>query len=147
MDSNYLWSCSFDLYVSRDFLFRNETVTRVIFSKDSSRIPTGYTRWLRNFFGAFYWIFKNSSRKVRPVYSSVPNRHACTFINFEKKIHPAWSYFGLHVYWFWEKIPPCTFIPSCTFIDIGNLLEKSWLYMGNFWGKTSIFCKFKPLYS
>ena len=89
MDSNYLWSCSFDLYVSRDFLFRNETVTRVIFSKDSSRIPTGYTRWLRNFFGAFYWIFKNSSRKVRPVYSSVPNRHACTFINFEKKFPPA----------------------------------------------------------
>ena len=31
-------------------------------------------------------------------YSSVPNRRACTFIDFEKKIPPAWSYFGLHVY-------------------------------------------------
>ena len=43
-------------------------------------------------------------------YSSVPNRRACMFINFEKKIPPARPYFGLHVYWFWEKIPPCTFI-------------------------------------
>ena len=32
------------------------------------------------------------------MYSSVPNRRACTFINFEKKIHPARSYFSLHVY-------------------------------------------------
>ena len=55
-------------------------------------------------------------------YSSVPNRHACTFINFEKKIPPARPYFGLHVYWFWEKVPPCTSIPSCTFIVIGMLL-------------------------
>ena len=44
------------------------------------------------------------------VYSSVPNRSACTFINFEKKFPPAQPYFGLHVYWFWERIPPCTFI-------------------------------------
>ena len=43
-------------------------------------------------------------------YSSVPNRSACTFINFEKKFPPAWPYLGLHVYWFWEKNPPCTFI-------------------------------------
>ena len=43
-------------------------------------------------------------------YSCVPNRRACTFINFEKKIPPVRPYFGLHVYWFWEKIPPCTFI-------------------------------------
>ena len=49
------------------------------------------------------------------MYSSVPNRRACTIINFEKKIHPARSYFGLHVYWFWEKNPPCTSILSCTF--------------------------------
>ena len=33
-------------------------------------------------------------------YSSVPNRSACTFINFEEKIHPAQSYFGRHIYWF-----------------------------------------------
>ena len=31
-------------------------------------------------------------------YSSVPNRRACTFINFEKKFPPARPYFGLHVY-------------------------------------------------
>ena len=31
-------------------------------------------------------------------YCSVPKRRACTFINFEKKIPPASSYFGLHVY-------------------------------------------------
>ena len=31
-------------------------------------------------------------------YSSVPNSSACMFINFEKKIHPARSYLGLHVY-------------------------------------------------
>ena len=43
-------------------------------------------------------------------YSSVPNRSACTFINFEKKFPPARPYLGLHVYWFWEKNPPCTFI-------------------------------------
>ena len=52
-------------------------------------------------------------------YSSVPNRRACTFINFEEKIPPIWSYFGLHVYLFWEKVPPCTSIPSCMFIGIG----------------------------
>ena len=66
-------------------------------------------------------------------YSSVPNRRACTFINFEKKIPPVRPYFGLHVYCFWEKFPPCTFIPSCTFIDFGiamsNLEKKGgqWL--------------------
>ena len=55
-------------------------------------------------------------------YSSVPNRRACTFINFEKKFPPARPYFGLHVYSL-KKIPmhvyyilqvywylPCTFI-------------------------------------
>ena len=52
-------------------------------------------------------------------YSSVPNRRACTFINFERKIPPARSYFGLHDYWFWDKGPPCTSIPSCTFNGIG----------------------------
>ena len=48
----------------------------------------------------------------RSTYSTVPNRRACTFINFDKKFSPAQPYFGLHVYWFWEKISPCTFVPS-----------------------------------
>ena len=47
------------------------------------------------------WVYDISNK-----YSSVPNRRACTFINFEKKFPPARPYFGLHVYWFWEKIPP-----------------------------------------
>ena len=33
-------------------------------------------------------------------YSSVPNKRACTFINFEKKFPPAQPYLGLHVYCF-----------------------------------------------
>ena len=33
-------------------------------------------------------------------YSSVPNRRACTFINFEEKIPPARPYLALHVYCF-----------------------------------------------
>ena len=39
-------------------------------------------------------------------YSSVPNRRACRFINFEEKIHPARLYFGLHVYFFLRKKSP-----------------------------------------
>ena len=35
-----------------------------------------------------------------PTYSSVPNRRACTFINFEEKIPPARPYLALHVYCF-----------------------------------------------
>ena len=35
-----------------------------------------------------------------PLYSSVPNRRACTFINFEEKIPPARPYLALHVYCF-----------------------------------------------
>ena len=31
-------------------------------------------------------------------YSSVPNRRACTFNNFEQKFPPARPYLGLHVY-------------------------------------------------
>ena len=52
--------------------------------------------------------FTRHFTKIR--YSSVPNRPACTFINFEEKIPPARPYLGLHVYWFWENNPPCTFI-------------------------------------
>ena len=38
--------------------------------------------------------------RIRPLreYSSVPNRRACMFINFEQKIPPARPYLGLHVY-------------------------------------------------
>ena len=43
-------------------------------------------------------------------YSGVPNRRACTFINFEEKFPPAQPYLGLHVYWFWGENPPFTFI-------------------------------------
>ena len=46
---------------------------------------------------------RNSNFQVRINYSSVPNRSACTFINFEEQFPPARSYLGLHVYWFWEK--------------------------------------------
>ena len=56
-------------------------------------------------------------------YSSVPNRRACTFIDFEKKIPPARSYFGLHVYWFSRKFPPCTSIPSYTFNVFEDTLD------------------------
>ena len=55
-------------------------------------------------------------------YSSVPNRRACTFIDFEEKIPPARPYFGLHVFGFWEKVSPCTSIPSCTFIDVQKFI-------------------------
>ena len=36
--------------------------------------------------------------KLKLIYSSVLNRLACTFIDFEKKFPPAQPYFGLHVY-------------------------------------------------
>ena len=62
------------------------------------------------------------------LYSSVPKRRACTFINFGKKIHPARPYFGLHVYWFWEKIPPALlfrtarlFHPACLLILVWRI--------------------------
>ena len=51
-------------------------------------------------------------------YSSVLNRRACTFINFKKQFPPARPYFGLHIYWFWRKIPPWTFIAYCMCIGI-----------------------------
>ena len=71
-------------------------------------------------------------------YSSVPNRRACTFINSEKTFPPACSYFGLHIYWFREKVLPCTSIPSCTFIVIGmwilwDILEYFGIALGLVW--------------
>ena len=56
------------------------------------------------------WILKfpqeQSKIECCLTYSSVPNRRACTFINFEEKIPPARPYLALHVYCFWEKNPP-----------------------------------------
>ena len=76
--------------------------------------------------GLAYMIFSVFSPKLRNSYklhkkfnySNVPNSSACTFINFDEKIHPARSYLGLHVYWFWQNFPPCTFITPCTFIGL-----------------------------
>ena len=64
-----------------------------------------------------YTIGSHHSRPQSLHYSSVPNSSACTFINFEEKIHPARPYLGLHVYLFQEKFPPCTFIPPYMFIE------------------------------
>ena len=64
--------------------------------------------YLRNKF-TYVGIHLNAmqwSQRYVSTYSIVPNSRACTFINFEKKFRPAWPYFGLHFYWFWEKIPP-----------------------------------------
>ena len=51
-------------------------------------------------------------------YSSVPNRRACTFINFEKKIPPCRALFWSACLMFLRKNSPCTFTPSCTCIGI-----------------------------
>ena len=90
--------------------------------------------WTRSYTVSFKIKWPKKVFKKASLYSSVPNRRACTFINFEEKfpparpylglhdywfwekIPPARSYFGLHDYWFWEKIPTCTFISSCTSI-------------------------------
>ena len=84
------------------------------------------------------WVIIYSIYLLWPTYSSVPNRRACTFINSEKKFPPARSYFGLHVYWFLEKVVTCTSIPSCTFIVIGmwilwNTLEYFGIALGLVW--------------
>ena len=62
-------------------------------------------------------LLSSQNQSSLTTYSSVPNRSAYTFINFEEQFPPARSYLGLHVYWFWEKNPPCTYILVCTFID------------------------------
>ena len=41
-----------------------------------------------------------AKKSAKPNYSSVPNRSARIFINFEDKFPTARSYFGLHVYQF-----------------------------------------------
>ena len=49
------------------------------------------------FFKSLSESFKNLQLDDQEKYSSVPNRRACTFINFEKKIPPVRTYLGLHV--------------------------------------------------
>jgi hypothetical protein len=61
---------------------------------------------------------------------------ACTFINFEKKFPPARSYLGLHVYWFWNNFPTCTFISYCTSIRYTRVLLLSFVSM-QFWTEIS----------
>ena len=85
---------------------------------------------------------KTWNGKIGPhAYSSVPNRRACTFNIFEKKIPPAWSYLGLHVYCFWEKIPPARLF-SCIFIAICHarllILRKKFPLHGLIWPCTFI---------
>ena len=47
---------------------------------------------------------------------SIPNHSKDAMArNCSQKFPPALSYFGQHVYWFCEKIPPCTSILTCTF--------------------------------
>ena len=65
------------------------------------------------------------TREVKPNYSSVPNRCACMFINFEKKFPPAWPYFGLQVYWFCEKNPPCAYIQVALKFKIKSSMLKT----------------------
>ena len=68
--------------------------------------------------------YKIEEAKWIYTYSSVPNRHAYTFINFEKKHSPARPYFGLHIYWFGEKIPPaCLFYPGCVLVLVLHVYE------------------------
>lgn len=52
------------------------------------------------FYEVIFMELSGSSRNQLPVqqYSSVSNRSGCTIFNFKEKIHPARSYFGLHVY-------------------------------------------------
>ena len=58
---------------------------------------------LHQFFRQIFLIFLgnvNINISVKKTYSSVRNRRACTFINFEEKIPPARPYLALHVYCF-----------------------------------------------
>ena len=74
------------------------------------------------------------------MYSSVPNRHACTIINFGgksptymsllgptgllnlKKISHLHVYSILQVYWFWGIFPTYMFIPPYRFINFEHCL-------------------------
>ena len=66
-------------------------------------------------------------------YSSVPNRCACMFINFEKKIPPSWYYLGLHIYLFWEKVNPLHVysIPASLLVLVYGYFGIIWDCFGN----------------
>ena len=53
------------------------------------------------------WLYYVPRRLHSALVTLVPNRRACTFIDFDKKIPPARPYFVLHVYCLKS---PCTFI-------------------------------------
>ena len=79
--------------------------------------PQWPRKWLSDFFQKLH--FQNQcipTKKMR--YSSVPNRRACRFIIFEKKIHPCTALFWFPRLLFFRKNSPSTFISSCTCIVI-----------------------------
>ena len=84
-----------------------------------------------------------------PHYSSVRNRRACTFINFEKKISPCTALFWSARLLILRKNSPCTFIPSyvnglilvCTFI---NFEKKNPPCTALFWSACLMFSKNFP---
>jgi hypothetical protein len=72
------------------------------------------------------------------VYSSVPNRRACTFINFERKNPPCTVLFWSARLLILRKNSPCTSIPSyvnglilvCTFINFEKKFPPARPYFG-----------------
>ena len=73
----------------------------------------------------------------RFTYSSVPNRCACTFINFEKKNPPCTVLFGSARLLFLRENSPCTFIflhfycyLPCTFINFEKKIPPARPYLG-----------------
>ena len=85
------------------FLVRPESSSRTkIIWAIAIVVALSYASWeMKNsVISKYYCVFRAMKYKqfIIITYSSVPNRRACTFINFEKKIPPARPYLGLHVY-------------------------------------------------
>ena len=78
------------------FLMHIVSIDKMSFSNSWSRNPVSESQSANG--------LKN--KRVRHRYSSVLNRCACTFIDFEKKIPPARPYLGLHVKYFLRIFPP-----------------------------------------
>ena len=104
-----LWECFEIPLWDLEILFNHVYITEKLFVKKNSSCMVLF--WsarlliLRKFSPLHVYFFLHSSLIL-----------VCTFINFEKKFPPARSYFGLHVYWFWDNFPTCTFISYCTSI-------------------------------
>ena len=94
-------------------LFRPACLLDIHLFKISLMIHTILQAQKRPYYNFELCSFKNSTFLLH-LHLSILGFYAHLMI-FQKKIHPAQSYFGLHVYWFWGKIPPCTSIMSCTF--------------------------------